>query len=287
MSSSDAGRSIVAVRPFSRPSAWGYSTWRSGSGSTIRRSPTAGTCACPTSSTRPCDESGEGESRSPSPHDWPRRECETCLLFSDEGGGQVTPGSTVIADRPGAATTGAERILAEVLADVLRTERVSVESHFFEELGADSLVMAHFCARVRKRGNLPTVSMRDVYRYPTIRSLAAGLAAAALLGAEPPARAAVEAPTPTKTREYIPCGALQALFFLSYSYAGVLAVAAGYTWVSAGSNAVEIYLRSVLAGGAAFLAVCAVPIVVKWALVGRWKPRKIRLWSLDYFRFWI
>ncbi len=194
--------------------------------------------------------------------------------------------TTTLNDRRNAAT-GVEAAFAKVLAEVMRVDQVSIDSHFFDELGADSLVMAHFCARVRKRGNLPTVSMREVYRYPTIRSLAAGLAAAAPLGAEPPARAAVEAPTPTKTREYIPCGALQALFFLSYSYAGVLAVAAGYTWVSAGSNAVEIYLRSVLAGGAAFLAVCAVPILAKWALVGRWKPRQIRLWSLDYFRFWI
>src|SRR6266478_9950096 len=73
-------------------------------------------------------------------------------------------------------TTGVESIFAEVLADVLRVERVSVDSHFFDELGADSLVMAHFCARVRKRGNLPPVSMKDVYAYPTIRSLAAALA---------------------------------------------------------------------------------------------------------------
>src|SRR6266581_5439904 len=286
MSSSDAGRSIVAVRPFSRPSAWGYSTWRSGSGSTIRRSPTAGTCACPTSSTRPCDESGEGESRSPSPHDWPRRECETCLLFSDEGGGPVTPGSTLIADRPGAATTGAERILAEVLADVLRTDRVSVESHFFEELGADSLVMAHFCARVRKRGDLPSVSMRDIYRYPTIRSLAKALADVAP-SAKPAAAGALEPPTPTTTREYVLCGALQVLFYLGYSYLGVIATIEGYQWMVAGSQGVESYLRLILLSGVAFLVVCAVPIAGKWLLIGRWKPQQIRVWSLAYVRFWI
>src|SRR5256885_9713473 len=141
----------------------------------------------------------------------------------------------LIEDRGSAATIGVESIFAEVLADVLRVDRVSVDSHFFDELCADSLVMAHFCARVRKRGNLPPVSMRDVYRYPTIRSLATGLVAAPL-GAVPPARAAVEAPTPTNTREYILFGALQALFFLSYSYAGVLAVAAGDTWVLAGAK---------------------------------------------------
>src|SRR5438477_6961809 len=82
----------------------------------------------------------------------------------------------LIEDRGSAATTGAEGIFAEVLADVLRVDNVSIDSHFFDELGADSLVMAHFCARVRKRGNLPSVAMRDVYQHPTIRSLAAALA---------------------------------------------------------------------------------------------------------------
>src|SRR3989442_8701425 len=96
-----------------------------------------------------------------------------------------------------AATTGAESIFAEVLADVLRVDRVSVDSHFFEELGADSLVMAHFCARVRKRGNLPSVSMKDIYRHPTIRSLAAALADVAPSPAQPPVSAAIEAAMPT------------------------------------------------------------------------------------------
>src|ERR671924_711286 len=116
-------------------------------------------------------------------------------------------GPTLIEDRPGAATTGAESIFAEVLADVLRVDRVSLDSHFFDELGADSLVMAHFCARVRKRGDLPSVSMRDVYRHPTISSLAAALADVAPRAAKPPVSAAMEVPTPTSTGEYILCGA--------------------------------------------------------------------------------
>jgi aryl carrier-like protein len=106
------------------------------------------------------------------------------------------------------ATTALESSFAEALAEVLRVDRVSVDSNFFDELGGDSLVMAHFCARVRKRGNLPSVSMRDVYRYPTIRSLAAALADVAPSSARLSVAAAMEAPTPTSTREYVLCGAL-------------------------------------------------------------------------------
>src|SRR6266853_5518901 len=110
------------------------------------------------------------------------------------------------------AMTRAERSLAEVLADVLRADRLSVDSHFFEELGADSLVMARFCARVRKRGDLPSVSMKDIYRHPTIRSLAAALAEVAPASGKPATAVAPEAPTATRAREYVLCAALQALF---------------------------------------------------------------------------
>src|SRR5213593_2984277 len=171
--------------------------------------------------------------------------------------------STAIQDRCTGATTGAERILGEALADVLRVDRVSVDSHFFDELGADSLMMAHFCARVRKRGNLPSVSMKDVYQHPTITSLAAALADVAPSSPRPAVSAAIEPPTPTSTREYILCGVLQGLFFLAYSYLAVLAIVTGYEWVSAGASAVEMYLRLVLASSAAFLVVSAVPIAAK------------------------
>src|SRR6267143_2840103 len=97
----------------------------------------------------------------------------------------MTPESTVIEERRNAATLPSESILAEVLAGVLGIDRVPVDCHFFEELGADSLVMAHFCARVRKRGDLPPVSMKDVYAHPTIRSLAEALADVAHASARP------------------------------------------------------------------------------------------------------
>ena len=55
-----------------------------------------------------------------------------------------------------------ERKFAEVLAEVVDVESVSPDSHFFDDLGANSLVMAQFCARVRKRPDRPSVSMKDI-----------------------------------------------------------------------------------------------------------------------------
>src|SRR5881296_1666231 len=195
--------------------------------------------------------------------------------------------SVLIENQSAPATNGVESTFAEVLAEVMRVDRVSVDSHFFDELGADSLVMAHFCARVRKRGNLPSVSMKDVYAHPTIRTLAAAVADVAPSSAKSSVAAAIEAATPTSTPEYVLCGALQLLFFLGYSYLAALATAQAYEWISEGSDGVDIYVRLVLCSVAGFLVVCTVPILAKWMLIGRWKPEQIRIWSLAYVRFWI
>ncbi len=183
--------------------------------------------------------------------------------------------------------TGTERVLAEVLADVVSVDQVSVDSHFFDDLGANSLVMAHFCARVRKRADLPSVSMKDIYRHPTIESLAKELADAASTPVETPTPEPVEVSTPASTSQYVLCGALQLLIFLGYSVIVALVVTLGYEWISRGTGLIDYYLRSVLFGCAAFLALSVFPILVKWVLVGRWKPRQIRVWSLAYVRFWI
>jgi non-ribosomal peptide synthetase-like protein len=193
----------------------------------------------------------------------------------------------VIQDRYTDAMTRAERALAEIVADVLNVDHLTVDSHFFNELGADSLVMAKVCARVRKRGDLPSISMKDVYGHPTIRSLAAALADPAPRPAQRPVPAPIEAATPTSQREYILCGALQALAFLAYSYLALVAIIEGYEWILAGSSAFGIGLRLLAGSTAAFVLVCAVPVAAKWVLIGRWTPQQIRLWSLEYVRFWI
>ncbi len=199
----------------------------------------------------------------------------------------VATAATVIDDRRSTATSGVEGIFAEMLAEVLRVDHVPVDRHFFDELGADSLLMAHFCARVRKRGDLPSVSMKDIYRHPTIGSLAAALADVAPAAGKPATARALELPTPTRAYEHVLCGALQALFYVGYSYLGVIVGVEGYRWLVADAEGVEGFLRLVLFGGAASLVVCVIPIAAKWLLIGRWRPQKIRLWSPAYVRFWI
>jgi non-ribosomal peptide synthetase-like protein len=189
---------------------------------------------------------------------------------------------------------GTEMSLAELLADIVHAEQVPVDSHFFDDLGADSLVMARFCARVRKRADLPSVSMKDIYRHPTIRSLAAALAdtaepadSAAAAPAPAPTPVPVPAAAPGSSAQFVLCGTVQFLFFLGYCYLAAVVATRAFEWISTGSGYLDLYLRAVLFGGVGFLVLCVVPILAKWVLVGRWKPRQIRIWSLAYVRFWI
>ena len=54
----------------------------------------------------------------------------------------------------------------------MKIERASVEDHFFQDLGAHSLLMARFGAEIRKRMQISAVSMQDIYQNPTIEKLA-------------------------------------------------------------------------------------------------------------------
>jgi non-ribosomal peptide synthetase-like protein len=197
----------------------------------------------------------------------------------------LSPSVAAAAPAEAASSTQTERVLAEVLAEVVRAERVPVDSHFFDDLGADSMLMAQFCARVRKRGDVPQISMKDVYGHPTIESLAAVLEETAPSSADSPAPA--EAPAPAGIGAYLLAGALQVLAVLAYASGVAFAVAEAYHWASGASGLVDAYFRITLVGAAGFLGLCALPIAAKWLLVGRWRRQEIRIWSLAYVRFWI
>ena len=69
-----------------------------------------------------------------------------------------------------------ERVLAEVWADTVGTDRVGVHDNFFE-IGGDSILTIHVVAALRRRGI--ELAPRQIFRHPTVAELAAALAAAA------------------------------------------------------------------------------------------------------------
>jgi non-ribosomal peptide synthetase-like protein len=179
--------------------------------------------------------------------------------------------------------TDNERILAEALANVLRVERVSTEHHFFDDLGANSLLMARFCASIRKNPGMSNVSMRDIYTNPTIAKLADHLDCTVIEGFVATQPEAFHVPSDFS---YYTCGALQALFYACYGLLGLWIVDTGYEWAVAATGTAEIYLRSVIFAAGSFVLLTSISIAAKWALIGKWKAESIPLWSLRYFRFW-
>ncbi len=182
-------------------------------------------------------------------------------------------------------TTHTEKLLTDALAHTLRLKQVSVDDHFFDDLGADSLLMAQFCARVRTRTDLPPVAMKDVYLNPTIRRLAGVLADEVPAGAGSPVVTAPVAPAGIAT--YVLCGALQLVLFLGSVYFGALVLEGGFRWITGGAGLVDTWQRSLVFSAVSFSVLCALPILAKWVLVGRWKPQEIPVWSLAYVRFWL
>ncbi|WHT17802.1 amino acid adenylation domain-containing protein [Crossiella sp. CA-258035] len=177
--------------------------------------------------------------------------------------------------------TPTEELLADTLAEVLRVEKVSTSHHFFDDLGADSLLLARFRGRLAE---LAAVSMRDIYLHPTVSALAA------LLDAADPAPAAAPEPVPAprgSSLRYALCGFAQLLFFLAYTYLNALVLSTGLDVVGEGQTLAETYLLAVAVTGGGFLALSLLPIAAKWVLVGRYRPGEFPLWGLGYLRFWV
>ncbi len=69
-------------------------------------------------------------------------------------------------------TTLTEKLLAEVFMEVFQHNEISVTDHFFNDVGGDSLLAAHFITSLSKKINGKEVSIRDIYQYPTIEKFA-------------------------------------------------------------------------------------------------------------------
>src|SRR5262245_10288094 len=184
-----------------------------------------------------------------------------------------------------AAKTEGEHVLSRALAEVLKVDHVSTDDHFFDDLRANSLIMARFCARIRKCAGMSNVSMRDIYLNPTIAKLAERLRHGTDGTVVATKREPFHVPSDLA---YYGCGTLQLLFYGACALLGLWFFDAGLEWTYAAiDNPLDAYLRSVAVAVGSFVLLNAIPIAAKWLLIGRWKAEAIPIWSLRYFRFWV
>jgi non-ribosomal peptide synthetase-like protein len=191
-----------------------------------------------------------------------------------------------------AASTKTEQLLAGALAAALGVDAVSVDTDFFEELGANSLVMTQFSAKLRKEYGLPGISIKEMYQNPTVRQLAVllGDAASNPEGSAGPTggpSAAAAAVTPGSSARYALTGAAQLLLFLVAALVGGWVLDIGYTWVSGTPDLLQSYARATVFVVLTFVGLVALPVLAKYLLVDSWRAREIPLWGARYLVFWV
>ncbi len=179
---------------------------------------------------------------------------------------------------------GGEQQIAAVLGRVLNLEKVSVEDHFFDDLGANSLLMAQFSAKLRSELGMADFSMREIYAHPTVRGLAACIGSVGQKRA--PLRKERNAHIATDL-QYVTCGAMQLLVFFGLMYLGAVILWEGYHWIIKAPSLQVAYGHSVTFALAMFALALLLPVVVKWTLIGRWKEEEFPVWSAKYLRFWM
>ncbi len=176
----------------------------------------------------------------------------------------------------------------QTLADLLGRENVSPDSDIFDDLGADSLLLAEFCTRLRESAYAFAPSMRDVYQHRSITALVTHMTSDELdTQNELPFVKQSTDHQPASRAMYLLVGVAQAVSLIGIAIAAGAATALGHSWTAAAEGAVATYQRSVAFGLLFLLGWAALPIAAKWTLVGTWKAQRFPLWSWRHFRFWL
>lgn len=178
--------------------------------------------------------------------------------------------------------------IAQLLGRTLEIDLVSVEDHFFENLGANSLLMARFNARLRTELGYTGCSIRDIYLHPTVRRLAALLQSAPRHMPGPTQTPTEVEPLPTVSRvQHAICGSVQLVLAFAFLWFNATVVLEGWRWTLAAPDLAAAYGRAVGFSIAAFALAAALPVAVKWLLIGRWTAQDFPVWGLRYLRFWV
>ncbi len=219
-----------------------------------------------------------------------------------------------------APETSTEGALARLLCELLGLTEASSTADFFDDLGANSLSMAAYVTQIRKAFTVRRLSMKLIYQNSSITALAARIDELAQATAAPapvetvvpevaapvdvPLDPAVAvAPSALPPAQALPSsgirrvgvsrlrhacfGAAQAGLMMLSVFGGVLATLMLYRWVSEADGAGATYLRSAVAGSAAFFGTGVGLVALKWLVIGRFDADPIPLWGLRHLRFWV
>jgi len=186
-------------------------------------------------------------------------------------------------------TTEIANIIVRIVSKNIGRDDVSMDDNFFEELGGHSLLAALVTSQLRENKMFENMSVVDIYKYPILSDLAIELERKQpTMKSKPKKERDIHK---TSKLSYYTCTFFQgvSLIFLvllfGMEWMGPFFVYAYYYQAELG---IFDSLLLMLAMYFAILPVLSLFAVgFKWAVLGRVKPGKYKLWGSYYFRFWI
>ncbi len=200
----------------------------------------------------------------------------TPLIFSSQK--KIIPPSTEV-----------EIEMVKIISKNILRDNISMDDNFFDHLGGHSLLAAIVVSEMRKLKIFENMSVVDVYKFPILSDLAAELEKKRLKKEEKRNQKR-EIHTPSGL-SYYTCTLFQGLSLL------FLILLFGIEWLGpffvysyyyqAENGAIYSLFLSLLMYFALLPVLSAFAIGFKWAVLGKIKAGKYKLWGSYYFRFWI
>jgi non-ribosomal peptide synthetase-like protein len=186
-------------------------------------------------------------------------------------------------------TTDLAKILIKVIARNIGREDISMDDNFFDDLGGHSLLAALVTSELRENKIFENMSVVDIYKHPILSNLACELEKKQPTGQLNPKK--VRDINITSKLSYYTCTFFQGIsmvfliLLFGMEWMGPFFV---YAYYYQADNSVVYSLVMMLMMYFALLPVLTLFAVgFKWAVLGKVKPGKYKLWGLYYFRFWI
>lgn len=180
-----------------------------------------------------------------------------------------------------------EEKISMVWRDVFSSDVISVNAHFFNDLGGHSLFAARVVSRLREIEGFEQLSIRDLYAHPTVRQLAAFISDNAKRpqhsGHDPKLKSTRKA----TNRQVWLAGIVQAAALFGLA---ALLSAPFIVYFQMHTLPTTIWGSLKMAGVSAsllFVTSLALPVAVKWMIIGRFKPGRYPLWGAYFLRFWL
>ncbi len=186
----------------------------------------------------------------------------------------------------GSPESDTEGRLLEVWSNLFGTTGISTGNDFFLDLGGHSLLAARMVSELRKDARFASLTVRDVYRNPTIAQLA--LLADFSAGAPEPPRGPPDAGRNVRLKHFLAGVAQFATLYFAFGFRGAQWITPWlvYFILARHHPALESTAWAAVSSMALLPVLILTAVCAKWSLLGRIPPGRYPLWGVWYLRWW-